>query len=489
MKNTLRYTLFIVLVLVGLVSCYDEYLEPVPKTQISDVSAFETGARTLACLNGVYGTFQSGQYLGGRYLVYNDIKGDDFLNWGNNGVTGLQTWKMDVTPSTNEVQNCWQQLYIAINAANVFLEGIEINKDKLISKNELTQAQADQYKGEVLALRGLAYFHLIQLYARPFNQDPNGLGAILRLKPEKSSSNNSMARSTIQETYNQILSDLNEAETLLPVIAPGTANSAATTIRLHKNSVIAIKTRVYLHMNNYATVLTEGNKIVPATAPFISTVGVANGLANTFGAIFVTPYTTRESLFSIPMTATERPGTQNGLQFYYAVGEYTLNTAHVFWVNDNVIAATDARKTMTVFGTGANSTKRLLNKFPSLENWVPVIRYAEVLLNVAEAEARVNGVNARAVALLNAVYLRSNPTATPYVTGDFATANAFVNRVMQERNIEFLGEGIRNMDVTRKLADFGAKATVPSIPYTNTQYCWPIPQSEINTNLLVQPNP
>lgn len=118
-----------------------------------------------------------------------------------------------------------------------------------------------------------------------------------------------------------------------------------------------------------------------------------------------------------------------------------------------------------------------------------MIRYAEVLLNLAEAEAIKNGVNERAVALLNAVFQRSNPNATAYTVADFASKDAFVNRVLLERNIEFLGEGIRNMDTMRKLAPHDAKATVGSVQYTSIAYVWPIPQSEINTNSLVEQNP
>jgi starch-binding outer membrane protein, SusD/RagB family len=110
-----------------------------------------------------------------------------------------------------------------------------------------------------------------------------------------------------------------------------------------------------------------------------------------------------------------------------------------------------------------------------------------VLLNVAEAEARVNGVNARAVALLNAVHQRSNPGGG-FTVAQFANADAFVSQLMKERNMEFMGEGIRNMDTMRKVAPHGAKGPVPAVPPTSTSYIWPMPQSELNTNNLLQPN-
>ena len=94
--------------------------------------------------------------------------------------------------------------------------------------------------------------------------------------------------------------------------------------------------------------------------------------------------------------------------------------------------------------------------------------------------------NARALSLLNAVYLRSNPGAEPLA--GFASVNSFIERLMLERNLEFLGEGIKNMDTNRTLSAHGAKADVLAVSLQDLNYVWPIPQSERNTNSLVQPN-
>ena len=301
-----------------------------------------------------------------------------------------------------------------------------------------------------------------------------------------------MARATLAATYDRILLDLNTAEGLLPAIANGTANTAALVSRVHKNTVIAFKTRVYLHMERWADVRTEANKIVSANAPFTSPSGVAYALAPTFAAIWNPPYATAESVFSMPMSAAELPGTQNGLAHYFSAAtvgnnEYPVNEASVVW-SSTAFAATDARKQLVRTVTIAGTPRIFINKYPLFphSDWAPVMRYAEVLLNLAEAEARLAWPSTRAVALLNAVYLRSNPGGT--ALSGFANADAFVNRLMLERNMEFLGEGIRNMDTGRKLAPHGAKAGVNAVPHTAPNYVWPIPQTELNTNMLVQPN-
>lgn len=485
MKNYVKY-LVIIFAATLISSCHKEYLDPVPKTSISDLTAFDTKDRIVGQVNALYAAVKHGEYLGGRYQVYNDIRTDDYLNLKSNGVTGYQTWQLNNAPSTNEVQTLWGRTYEAINRVNVFLEGMEAKKSSIVPLL-LTEAEYNQFVGEALALRGMIYFHLSQLYAKPYNMDQNALGLVLRITAQRNAEGNDKARSTVKETYDQIVSDLVAAADFLP----HTHGSAALDLtRMQKNTVTALLTRVYLHMSDYPKVLAEGNKIVSASAPFSNTAGgQAYALAPTFAAVFAAPYAP-ESIFSIPMLATELPGTQNQLGYYFSIPpagneEYPINPDSPVWTNLTDFPATDARRLLTTIA----GSSTYLNKYPSFPHtdFAPVIRYAEVLLNVAEAEARVNGVNARAIALLNAVHQRSDDTRT-YVAADFANADAFVNQLLKERNMEFLGEGIRNMDIMRKVATIGGKKEVAPMPPTGNNYIWPIAQDEMNFNTLVVQN-
>lgn len=490
MKNYLKY-LLIILAVASLSSCYKDYLDPSPKTSISDLTAFDTRDRILGQVNGLYVPVKSGQYLGGRCQVYNDIRGDDFLNLQTNGVTGYQTWTLNMATSTNEVQNLWGAVYAAINRVNVFLEGLETNEAKIVP-SMITADEFKQFKGQALAIRGMAYFHLSQLYAKPYNMAPSAPGLVLRITAQRSSADNDKARSTVAETYAQILADLTAAVPLLPL----THGSAILNLtRIQKNTVYALLSRVYLHMNDYTNALAAGNNIVPANAPFVAgNGGAAYQLAATFAQIFASPYTSLESIFSIPMTPAELPGTQNQLGHYFSIppagnNEYAINGVSPNWTNLVDFPATDARRILTRPNVVNGVPYVFINKYPSFPHtdYAPVFRYAEVLLNVAEAEAKVNGVNARAVALLNAVHQRSENTKT-YLISDFANADAFVNQLLKERNMEFMGEGIRNMDIMRKVATIGAKGPVAAMPSTSSNYIWPIPETELNTNKLCVPN-
>lgn len=491
MKNIIKGLAAFTVILLTF-GCSTEYLDPVPKTALSDLTVFDTKDRVVAQVNGMYATMKSGAYLGGRFFVYNDIRCENFIPKSSNLVTNFATWNHTVVSSTSEVQNLWTQIYASINAINVFLEGLKTSWEGGKLTGKITEAEYKQFTGEAYALRAFCYFSLLQMYSRPYNQNNgNNQGVPLRLMAMKAAGENDLAPSKVSEIYTQILKDLNEAE---PLAIERYTNDLLNTTRVHRNTIIALKTRVLLHMHNWQGVITESAKIVPASAPFVAPSGVAHALNATYAGIFAPPYTSRESIFSMPFTTTNQPGTQNGLAHYYntaSAESYYLVTGP--GSTHAAMAGTDARRTMLV--TDAQG-RFFLGKYPdftTLTNYAPVIRYAEVLLNRAEAIVRQgNAVTQAAVDLLNAVRTRSFPTGA-YLLSDFADPVAFYNAILLERNIEFLGEGIRNMDLMRLSLTIPAKINTPmgtvsaSSPGTVT-YIWPVPVNELNFNKLMTPN-
>ena len=496
-RGLLKTALATALFSVSLTSCSEEeLLNPTPLTSLADVEAFANPDRVLAQVNGLYSSIKSGQFLGGRYLIYIDVRGEEFLNITNNGVTALSAWNHTENSGSNEPTNLWNAAYLAINRINLFLVGLDANP------SVIDATLANQYRGEARLLRALAYHQMVQLYAQPFTKD-NGAspGLPLRIKGEVGTGNNDLARSTVAEVYQQILEDLNFAEQNLPA---SYANATLNTTRAHKNTAIALKTRVYLAMGQWANVVTEANKIVSTAAPFRASSGVTHQLQADVRTTF-TNYTTTESIFSLPMSSNDLPGTQNSLGSYYlpqiGLGDFSLNPNGI--IGNAAFAATDARRAFVKNdwpgdARGGQQLSRL-NKFPTgpqHTDWVPVIRYAEVLLNLAEAKARVatTGIDEQALALLNAVRGRSN-AAGVYTAGSFANGAALVNAILLERRIEFLGEGLRSNDLLRTnqpLPEKGGVQSAPriqAVPPTASVYIWPIPQTELNVNKAIVQNP
>lgn len=485
MKKHIKYLVAVAAVTVVLGSCTkDEFLNPVSDTSLSDANAFDTKDRIQNQVTGIYAALKSGQLLGGRYFIYNDVRAENFLSNDPNRVTARAAWEFSESSGDNEVNNLWAACYTTINRANVFLDGMEAKG------NTIAGADAPRFNAEAKFVRAMAYYCLLQFYARPY-WDGNGSkpGVPLRLVGIKGPGFNALARSTVAQVYAQILDDLNFAETNL---ALNNGAAPANQIRAHRNAAIALKVRVYLSMRNYASVITEANKIVPNTAPFVAPSGVPHAL-NPNVATMYTTYTTNESIFSMPFTTNDPPGTQNQMGGYYmplgvggAAGIFYLNPSGI--IGDATWTATDARRNFILTNGGKQWLSKYTNPGPFLD-WAPVIRYPEVLLSLAEAIARTtNTVDTRAVALLSAVRNRAD-AATSYTVASFANATALIDAILKERNIEFLGEGIRSIDILRLGLDFPAKAIpgfpVAAVPATSPVYIWPTPSEESRYNPLI----
>lgn len=468
-------------------SCNEELINTVPVTNFSDLTVFDNIDRVEQQTNGLYASVKNGNFLGGRNFVYHDIRCENFLNETANNVTGFSVWNHTVQPSNqNDVTNLWNQAYLAINRMNVYLEGLTVNEAKLKALG-VTDATLNGYRGEARFLRGLSYYSLLQLYASPF-ADGNGakLGVPLQLKANVAAGDNNLERSTVAQVYAVIVDDLNYAEANLPETR---ASAVLNSTRAVKNAAIALKTRVFLHMGRYADVISEANKIVSSTAPFASAIGVKHTLSPSVADVFKTPYTHVERIFSAPFTDLDLPGTQNGLGSYYnpgprGIGDFSLNPNGILKDSVNWVAGDDRR----AFIFKNTNNKLYWNKFaagPQHLDYVPIIRYAEVLLNLAEAKARTAGLDAQALELLNAVRTRSKGPA--YTS--FASATDLIEAILIERQIEFLGEGHRGPDQQRLLRPLPAKSNVTAIASTSPAYLWPIPAGELLVNKACVQNP
>ena len=492
MRNILKISVAFMLLLT--MGCHKEFLDPVPQTSLSDLSVFDNKDRIVAQVNGMYSAVKGGWYLGGRYQSVGDLRGDNFSPLSNNAYVNFNTWNHLEISATMEVNDIWNQIYASVNVINVFMDGLKTNWDGGKLTGKITQDEYDQYMSEALTLRGMCYFDLVRLYSKPYIQNAGANpGVPLRIKAEKSAGGNDLARSSVADVYTQILSDLKAAE---PMAIDNYGTDALNTTRVHKNTIIALKTRVLLAKGDWAGVVTESAKIVSGTVPFAAPSGVANALSSSWSAIW-TSYLTKESIFSMPNTDINNGGGQSAITWYYCIesGEaYYLDGASPVY---SAMDPTDIRRSSMskLSPGGSNPDQFFLTKFThftTLSDWCPVIRYSEVLLSRAEALVRGgSSVTQGAVDLLNAVRTRSFPTGG-YTLASFPTAASFYTAVLQERNFEFLGEGVRSFDLMRLGLDIPAKdglgmGKVGAITASSSAYMFPIPSGELSLNKLCTP--
>ncbi|TDD99367.1 RagB/SusD family nutrient uptake outer membrane protein [Flavobacterium cellulosilyticum] len=480
-----KYILISWLVLMFATACNDDLLNTQPQTSIPEAIAYSTPEKILAQTNNLYKQLQNQSFYGGRFIVFNEQRADQFGQNDGNAATGSAVWNQNMASTNDFVNNVWSVGYTAINASNILIS-------KMNETNVIPGTLAKNYIAEAKFIRAFCYFSLVQTYAKPYNQDKNALGLPLRLTPITTSGNNDLARSTVDKVYTQILKDLDEAEIDLPL---SYSTSLLNASRAKKVTAIALKTRVLLVQNNFEKVIAESQKIVSATAPFQYTgEGLTLKLEASFAGLFGGSYTGSEAIFSIPFanSTTETPAAQFALAYNYVTQPILFLAAAGVASDPALNSSSDARASL--IGTNV-ANQKIVKKFnvttAPFRDYVPVIRYAEVLLNYAEAAASTNDL-ATALALLKAVRNRSDPNYL-FPVIDVATKEGLIATIQKERDIEFLGEGFRLMDLQRKVQTLPAKkgsiGTAPLVLPSSSNYIWPIPSGELAANKLIVPNP
>lgn len=498
------------------VSCSQERLDLEPYNQVNEQTIFTSPTLIEEAVKGMYNAAQIGDYggqnrgypFGAAYQLQNDLRGED-------AVSTLAFYQFTYESSYNSSASLnniyyWLDSYRLINRANLIISGIE----EAVSKGVLSTSASNGYLGEALFFRAITHFELLKHFSRPYHVTGNehyDYGVPYMTKGSKdlgSASENEKAidRGTVAETYEKVLADLDKAETLL--------RSKTSVYRASKEAAIAYKTIVKLHKRDWQGVIDEANKLD----------GGVFSIEDTPNAPFVNNSGNKESIFSLEHSATNNP-TVNGALANMIIGRGTVAISPIIW-NDAAWLADDKRRfEMTENGaptkaamvyTFANGQKAT-NKYKDATtrtDAAPIVRYAEVLLNRAEAKARL-GISSY-INDLNAVRNRSlaSPSTQAYTTANFPTTQAAVVAILKERRIEFIGEGKRWGDIHRLINDeyaptngipakYGNRAPsaasysigtpytmtrldLEAIPYSDRRFLWPIPDAETSTTPILK---
>lgn len=445
-------------------SCSSSFLDQEPPLYVSEKDIFDSPTRIESTLNGLYAAIKntsSKSLMGGKsYLVF-DNRGEDMVNISSNLVTLFNTYNMNVGITDAENADTWTYAYLAINKVNTFLESLEGAKEVAGDKYE-------QYRQEALFIRALAYYYLNNLYAIPHSVNPDAKSVPLRLVAEKGTSNNNMPRSTVKQVYEQILKDV-ETISALPTVG----NTYKTTTHATQAAANMLKMRVYMALGNWDSAIAAGEKVTGYELP------------SDVEAIYKAPFFTKETIFSLPMAETNIPNTQQALAEYYFDGKIMLiDTEHGIMSKANYSLADDKR--VKAF----KAADRKLLKFTDAKTklqWVPIFRYAETLLNMAECHANKAGGEAAAKGFLKMVRSRSVDAGIDPLKIDDLTGSALKSAIYDEKRLELIGEGVRGIDIMRRGESFIKISSIETINVTPTSngYAWPIPQVEslINKDL------
>jgi len=473
-----------------LFSCEDEFLEKPPQNLITQENFPSNASDALSATNAAYEVLRTGSYHRGFYPL-DDVMSDDALKGSSPSdlQANLQPFDEFRHTVTNPfIANWWSALYTGVRRANVV-----IGRVPEVNMNEELRAR---YIGEAHFLRALYYSDLAR-----------GYGGVPLVK--NSEINIEFTRSTLEETYDFIESDLRTAIEALPEKSEYGPEDLG---RATKGAARALLARVYLYQqdydsaalfaeevinsqqyaleSNYEDVFTESTEFGVESVFEIGGIGVEGGVAAGNN-----DYTSGQGVRGNPNRGigANRPSMDLIESFEENDPRMEATVIFVGEVLDGIEILGDSQTPDTT-DTGQIETY-------NQKVWVPgttpfsnrahnrrLIRYAEVLLIAAEALNR-SGNSAQAINYLNEVRARArqgDPSLLPDITE--TNPDLLEDLILRERRHELAMEGHRFWDVVRT---GNAEDIFGSLGFqTNKHELLPIPQSELDiTNGLLDQNP
>lgn len=446
-------------------SCESDVLDDNPYYMGDSADQIFTNAEKIAAANmGLYDKLQNAEFLGGRAQIYVDIRG---LDVNPPSYFGLMS-TFSNTSSDATTQNAWQGAYRTVGECNAFLEGIERARANSI----ITEDEYKAYAADAKFIRGVVYFYALNLWGQMYVKDSENLGIPIILRSFDGGSAFTDApvvqRATIAESYNQIFEDFEYAENNLPNTRDdvyegrGTATSGAAK---------AMLSRAYLYMKNYPKAIEYANKVTGYELD-------AKTLTSTND-----PENSSEVIFSVAMNTSDNPNTNNALGQHYGYNrraDISVSSTYLSLLSD-----VDTRKTECLYYDQSKQSWYCNKYRKTSSDWAPVIRYAEVLLNKAEAlvknQSATQADKEAAVAILNQIHKRSDSSKT-YAVSDFASNQALVEEILLERRRELAFEGHASFDLFRNEKGIPAgrgAATAAAVPYPSNYFALPIPNSDV----------
>lgn len=485
-------------------SCNDEVLNKVNPNGVTLDTYFNNDAEITAGVNAVYALVQHNGLVSREWFFTHDLRSDEVATGGGQLEAPRAQLLNGVNDAGNSVSNAvFTGWFRVVHRANVVIEA------GAAAKPGISEAVRTRVVGEAKFLRAWAYYELATLW-----------GGVPLYTEYAKSVEGSKARSSQQDVYNLVISDLKAAETALPA-----TYSAANLGRATKHAAQMLLARTYLQLGDYNNAKTELQKIV--SSGLFKLVDNYLDLTNEEGEF------NAESIFEVVYAPSGGAYNWGGDGDGTAVQEETVRTQEysaVGWRNlipSNKIlndyertskgdAKDDPRYDMSYWKPGdkfnnGNSTMtddrvqgnasvvdgktvkiswrkysvlyKIDNGFYTSGINMRIMRYADVLLMLAECENEA-GNSAAAISLMNQVRARASVQMPPYPTTNYPCNNKdeILRALQHERFIELASEQVRNFDILRWRKHKKLKSEPISFFVANKHELLPIPQTEIDNN-------
>jgi hypothetical protein len=457
--------------------CKKSFLNTTPASATA-VQFWKTSADATAAVAAMYADLHNYADLAFPAIAIESMGSDDVTKGSvPTDATFMNEYiNFTVTAGEGQLEGFWSGIYANINFANQILDNVPaINMDASLKA---------QYLAEATFIRAYDYFRLV----RAFGDVP------LRLHIPVSAADYNLPRTPKATVYAQIETDLAAAAAALPV-----SYSSANIGHATKGAALALNAKVALYLKDWTGVVKYTNEV--------TALGIYS-LFPDYEKMFRTQNKNNvESIFEIQNMLIPNEPSESNSQYSQVQMPRVTEPAGGWGFNDpspsliKEFETGDPREAATVIVTGTTTPEGDMidasapDPYYNMKSYVPfalyvsgynqgcqqdfiVLRYAEVLLMNAEANAELGNI-AAAEASLELVRARAregNASILPKVTtSDQAT---LLTAIYHERRVELGMEFDRHFDVIRTgqgAAIFGAQGFV-----TGKSEVWPIPQNEID---------
>jgi len=439
--------LSIILILLALVtmSC-NKLLDVQPTDAISESQAIKDKSGVENAITGSYNALHSTGIYGRYHVIVEDLAADNLI-WTGTTQDYAQIADNNIPADNGIIDGIWSANYDCINRVNNVLARIP--------DIEMTADEKNLYTGDGLFMRALCHFNLLCYFG----------GIPIKTLPTLDLSNINQARNTVPQVFGQIIADLLEAETILPATRSlGRASAFSAT---------ALLARVYLTQFQQtgdpsiaALAIEKADKVINEGGYTLSAdfLGLFNG-------------NTTESIFEIVSDAQNRTLLA---QYFYPrslLGRYEVSPPSAFVQNFQLTDTARFEASITFDSTNLPFGYKYKDVTAGTDR-IYVLRLAEMYLVRAEARAYSNG---SLEDIRNDVnIIRARAVLPPTTATDYPELKLIIEN---ERRHEFAFESQRWSDLVRTKR----ATTVLGIDQNYTLF--PIPLSELQTNMLMTQNP
>ena len=507
MKRNFKIFLVLGIIPLLLTNCTKEYP---PSDMITPEKLIQMPDGLTYIANGNYSMFKDVLFFNGvqnqnysylrQYFYLIDFAGDDVVCGQVTTDPLFLSFNLNHTPSQENTSYFWYVSYKMISATNLVISLYERGGLSVSSAANL------QLVGENYFLRAFAHFTMLNLFARPYTQDPNGPGIVIRNSDNEPVQK---ARSTVKEVYEFILNDLRTASSLMkPNTMRGSGYASVY-------SAYALMSRAFLYMEEPDSVIKYSDLVINS--------GRYN-ITDDYPNYFRNAPSSDETIWCIVETEVDDLKKFGSIaSMYYSDGnsgwgeEYASDLYRDLLYQipeDNrssyVVPLLDENgNIMTKTGTGIRIY--YITKFsfqdgsPTLSSPV-MFRISEMYLNRAEAYAR-KGDAAGALNDLDAIRQNRNMSNNLF-NGSIPSGKTLLQTVLDERRLELAFEGHRTFDVYRNKMDlnrsywgyhmtglkesdvnYNQPAPVNIISWNDPRIIYYIPENETRINTLCSQNP